>query len=114
MPAPSTIRKIITGLLLAVFAFGITPKRTLHNLIATHKDGKLAVSDKSCDDTVLSKAAFNCQCDNLVVESPFVPEVAGIAVVAPEHPAVYRPAFSQDVHIAPYFSFSLRGPPALA
>jgi hypothetical protein len=58
-----------------LFAFSITPKIVLHNLVANHKDGKTKTSLPDAYSTQLSKASFNCQCDNLISESPFVAEV---------------------------------------
>jgi hypothetical protein len=114
LTAGNTIKKIIGIVLLAVFAFGITPKRTLHNLVADHRDGKAVASKASCDDTVLSRAAFNCQCDNLVVESPFVPGIAPVAPELPVHTICCQTIFKQDACPAALFHSDLRGPPHTA
>jgi len=95
--------------MLVVFAFAITPKRFLHNLVANHND--TTYRKLTTGKTELSKAGFNCQVDNLVATSPFTntnekPEI--------EHP-VFLFSYVQDV-IASYLpsshiSVSLRGPP---
>ena len=99
-------------MLLVLFALGITPKITLHNLVANHKDGRTKSAFPDPYSTQLSKASFNCQCDNLISESPFVTEPAA----APEMPVsvfdVYQHGFIEEVYSSNCFSFSLRGPPA--
>lgn len=108
------IQKFIAGLLLVVFAFGISSKRSWHNLVANHKDGKLstAVVDHHHKGAGVSKAAFNCQCDDLISESPFVATIATTGIASFDH----RPVFFAAIPAAPYaaavFSLSLRGPPA--
>jgi hypothetical protein len=114
LTAGNTIKKIIGIVLLVVFAFGITPKRTLHNLIADHRDGKAVASKASCDDTVLSRAAFNCQCDNLVVQSPFIPGIAPVTLRLPVHTVCYQAMIIQDACSAALFHSDLRGPPHTA
>jgi len=114
LTAGNTIKKIIGIVLLAVFAFGITPKRTLHNLVADHRDGKAVASKASCDDTVLSRAAFNCQCDNLVVESPFIPGIAPVTLRLPVHTVSYQAMVIQDACSVTLFHSDLRGPPHTA
>ena len=111
MSAPSLIRKSLAGFLLVVFAFGITPKRTLHNLVANHKDGKVA--SVHSEAAALSKASFNCQIDNLISESPFVSEkivlVQTPVPFAADHTVLQLPCF----HSSEDYSFGLRGPPML-
>jgi hypothetical protein len=108
----TSIQKFIAGLLLVVFAFGISPKRSWHNLVANHKDGKPAASAHDHRAADISRAAFNCQCDNLISESPFVAEATTTEAV----PVIYHTANFIAIPAAPYssdrFSFCLRGPPA--
>jgi hypothetical protein len=95
-----------------VFAFGITPKRTLHNLVANHKDGKLNPSSHNGRTSDISRAAFNCQCDTLISESPFVSE-PGTLCSLPE--TVYSFYLDKELgkhHPSELFCFDLRGPPA--
>jgi hypothetical protein len=105
------IRKLLAGFLLVVFAFGITPKRTLHNLLADHKDGKTSASARPVG-TVLARASFNCQCDNLISESPFVSDSVAEEITATNlFPVFITGGIQQPVSSSP-LSFSLRGPPA--
>jgi hypothetical protein len=94
-----------------LFAFSITPKRWLHNTVATHKDGRataLPVSGKA----QFNKSTFNCPCDNFIAESPFIHHetVKDLFVL-----------FGYNVHqaspVTHFISFrdlcfGLRGPPA--
>lgn len=95
-----------------LFAYGITPKITLHNLVASHRDGKVKKSLPDPNSTQLSKAGFNCQCDNLIIESPFVAETESLVITAQVGYAVFCDAFVADVYSSAVFSYSLRGPPA--
>lgn len=111
----SFIRNLLTGFLVLVFALGITPKRTLHNLIASHTDGRQeALCKLPHDQTQLSKAVFNCQCDNLVVESPFVPELMTVSLAPVSHTLQHQPGKVQESATPSVMSFRLRGPPALS
>jgi hypothetical protein len=99
-------------MLLVLFAFGISPKITLHNLVANHKDGRTKSVLSDPYSTQLSKASFNCQCDNLVSESPFVEETSAPAALPLLVFDVYKDGFIEEVYSSNCFSFSLRGPPA--
>ena len=104
---------MLAVIFLVLFAYGITPKITLHNLVASHRDAK-AKSSLTDDPyaTELSKAGFNCQCDNLIIESPFVAETEPPAMMPQVCYAVFCDAFVADVYSSIVFSYSLRGPPA--
>jgi len=97
---------------LVLFAYGITPKITLHNLVASHRDGRGKTSLPDSNSSQLSKAGFNCQCDNLIIESPFVAETEPPAMMPQVCYAVFCDAFVADVYSSTVFSYSLRGPPA--
>ena len=64
------IRKTIAAILLLVFSIAGAPKAYFHDLVADHADAP------SCDQlhttSVLHKSAFDCDCDDLVVTTPFV------------------------------------------
>jgi len=98
---------------MVLFAYGITPKITLHNLVAAHKDGRTKTSLPDPFSTQLGTASFNCQTDNLIIESPFAAEVTPLVVIPPVplYPA-FCDRFVADVYSFPVFSYSLRGPPA--
>jgi hypothetical protein len=103
------IRSFFGWLLLVLFTFSITPRQLLHDVISDHTD--LSVSTPGSKHAVVSKTGFNCDCLNLVAESPFTADEE-VAENTAQH-------FCTDliVHSA-YKAFSkvitlpaLRGPP---
>jgi hypothetical protein len=103
------IRSVLAGVFLMLFAFSITPKKSLHDLITNHKDQTYNPCKEGIGE--VSKAGFNCKCDNLVAESPFTQQLSVIEL------PVLLPASAQYViryHHYDYsdnFFFELRGPP---
>ncbi len=95
-------------LLLLVFTLGITPKKTLHNWFANHNDSTSQIPDGRTQQ--LAKAGFDCNCDNLVVESHFIsPSIPLLINIFSAHSffSVQEPSFiSQSL-----FYNNLRGPP---
>ena len=105
----TTIRKLNAAILLLLFLFGSTPKLYLHNLIATHKDD--IVAGNSSKQTTVAKLPVYCHCDNIVIESPFLPDDAKIEI---QQAVAYTPFASCyiDNYNLPHQSyFELRGPP---
>jgi hypothetical protein len=105
------IKKCSAIFLLLVLAFGIAPKRTIHNLIATHLDGQAKPVRKSDSASSINRATFNCQCDNLVIESPFLP---GLPVAIPSITPAAAPMNGHSDFTSAFIEavfFGLRGPP---
>lgn len=103
------IKFLLTAVILFVYAFSITPKIFLHNLIATHTDkNDVAISN----GVEFSAIGFNCKCNNVVAESPFIPEEALVYFNRPFYFTLYaKPVIT-------FFSFDklyseLRGPPVV-
>jgi hypothetical protein len=98
--------------LLLLFAFSITPKKTLHDFFARHKDTPVKSSGNKTKQ--FSQAGFNCNCESLVVEFPFAASSFQEALI---RPAAYRSApCSRIIGVfqpAPPRYFALRGPPIL-
>ena len=96
--------------MLAVFAFSITPKIILHNVVANHKDTPFASNAEK--NAQLNKAGFNCNCDNLVVESPFTDYYEPFQIIINKS---FLPQIIKNINgvktIAQYYP-ALRGPPA--
>ncbi|MES2372310.1 MAG: hypothetical protein V4557_07010 [Bacteroidota bacterium] len=111
MASSSTIHRLLAGICLVLFAYSITPKIVLHNLVANHKDGKTKASLPDRYSTQLSKSSFNCQCDNLISESPFVDEVPSSFVLLKISFAAYKNVFVEEVHSTQRYCSALRGPP---
>jgi hypothetical protein len=64
------LRLFSAGLLLFVFTIGIAPRKILHDCFANHKDSTAKIPVGKTQQ--YTKAGFNCNCDNLVAESPFI------------------------------------------
>ncbi len=108
----ATIRRVLAGIFMVLFAFGMTPKLILHNLVANHKDGRTKSSLPDPYSTQLNKASFNCQCDDLVSESPFIPATSSSYVLLVSSFADYQDTFSEKVYSSQAYCSSLRGPPS--
>jgi hypothetical protein len=95
-------------LLLLVFTLGITPKKTLHNWFANHEDSTSKIPEGKTQQ--LTKAGFNCNCENLVAESHFIaPSIPLLVNIFSAYSffSVQEPSFiSQSL-----FHNNLRGPP---
>lgn len=95
--------------MLMMFAFSITPKLLLHDLIANHRDSPLKNStDKNARIDV---AGFNCSCDNLVVESPFLDDLFSDDRVKTFVYLQHIGAAIKNLYSVDPFYFQLRGPP---
>lgn len=104
------IKQTIAAFLCCVFLLAITPKKILHDCLASHKD---AVSHSVNDGTTqLHKAVFHCHYDTVVVSSPFVSIPLDISLLFSSSPfaawASVFPAYRYRGHS----SLCLRGPPA--
>jgi len=103
------IRNVLAGLVMAVFAFSVTPKILLHDLVADHKDTPIKPNHSNQEQ--ISKAGFNCNCDNLVVESPFLHDFTPIDLSIEKHFAKQPIFFKNKFFSLQHFYFKLRGPP---
>ena len=107
-----TIQKFIALLMLVLFAFSITPKKLLHDVVAGHRDTKCTLDHSHDANGQLTNAGYNCQTDNLVIESPFENSSSLIetfvAVIYAQQNEVSKNNFFSLKH----FTVALRGPPA--
>jgi len=104
----SSFKKISSILLLFVFTLGITPRKTLHNWFANHHDSSSAIPDGKTQQ--ITRAGFNCNCDDLVAGSRFITfSSPGVVNISSVHPFVSFciPSF---VSLS-LFHNNLRGPP---
>ena len=98
--------------MLVLFAFSVTPKLLLHNLVANHKDTPIKCSANN--SAQFNVAGFNCGCDNLVVEFPFVDAHVATEIIAPQIFSQHINTEVKDLISVNQFYFELRGPPSLA
>ena len=103
------IRNVLAGLMVLLFAFSITPKIMLHDLIANHKDRPYAVNDSNTKE--IDASGFHCHYDNLVVESPFLDDCFPVGITQLPAPEQLFSLAPNRFHFATHFYFGLRGPP---
>jgi hypothetical protein len=100
--------KITAAFLLVTFLLAITPKLFVHGLFASHVENVLQHHSR-CE---LSKAGYNCQCEDQVAESVF--EGAAVDVIIHCQPTVasHVELITGTVNIPTCYTH-LRGPPAV-
>jgi hypothetical protein len=103
-----SLKNISTILLLFAFTLGITPKKTFHDWFANHKDNTSTAPLSKTQQ--LTKAGFNCNCENLVAESHFVTFSSLIVVNFPSVNSFVSFSIPSLVSL-PLFQNTLRGPP---
>jgi hypothetical protein len=102
------IVRLLSGLMLMVFALSITPKRFLHNVFAKHIDSKPGrTSDKPYQ---LSNSGYNCDSDNLVAESTFLNDLPSFQFPVCTYFSCYVVKNISYSSISTIYS-PLRGPP---
>ena len=104
------INKVLAFVMLLIFIFSITPKKYFHDLVADHTDYYAFVQG---DETVVSKAGFNCHCENPVVSTPFIES----SIEQARDSEIQYQEFSYNLYHFYFLSFNttedLRGPPSL-
>lgn len=105
------IKKAIGVLMLGIFIFSATPKQWLHDIVTNHKDARAASFDGKQS---LSVAGYHCDCENLVVQVPFINYDLAVELNTPEFSIQHHSATISNF-ISTYHLFSsLRGPPSRA
>ena len=112
MQGNNIIRKLSAGFLLLLFALCITPKKTLHDLIADHKDAPFA--SEGTAQQHISTSGFRCNCDDLVVESPFISDFIPIEIITIAAYSSHVAAPADDFRFLHHFYYELRGPPCIS
>ena len=91
-----------------IFAISITPRIFFHNWFANHTD---SVKQTPADaQKRVGKLLLNCNCDNIVAESPFTVDILLSAELLFSSLKV-----NKEVHFisSPHHFFLLRGPPVV-
>lgn len=107
----SHILKLVTGFILVVFAFSITPRKVWHDLVANHKDLATSHYQTSKKGDQVHRTVINCNCDQLVVAAAFVAKsfIYFIEIPITENNYILKPycvLFYSSID-----DFGLRGPP---
>lgn len=103
------IKSVAAVLMLCIFIFSITPKQWLHDIVTKHKDSVFVSFDGKQS---LSRTGFHCDCDNLVLQSPFINYNLNVEIRLPE--IFVQRQLASISNIVSYYHFfsSLRGPPS--
>jgi hypothetical protein len=95
--------------MLLLFTFSITPRKDLHDFLANHRDTPVKTGFPGT--TQLNTAGFHCNCETLVVESPFIDENHSLALHARGSWSCCPFVIVNTVYSSPVLSADLRGPP---
>ena len=98
--------------MLVLFAFSITPKKLLHDIVADHHDTKCTLDHSNDANGQLTNAGYNCQTDNLVIESPFENASLVIEIFIAIKYAPQNEFLTNGFIYSDHFVVGLRGPPA--
>jgi hypothetical protein len=107
----SHILKLVTGFILVVFAFSITPKKVWHDLLSNHKDLSASNYQISKKGDQVHKTVINCNCDQLVVESAFVARSSNYSIEVRIIEIVFIVKRNSFSFYSSIDNFGLRGPP---
>jgi hypothetical protein len=97
--------------MLMLFVFSIMPKKAFHDLLANHKDSLSVFNDSKAQQ--FSWSGFHCNCDNLVVESPFIDNYHPLELITPGFRWLKYAEPAAGCTVMHQFYFKLRGPPAI-
>jgi hypothetical protein len=103
-------KNMLAGWMILLFAYSITPKIMLHDLIADHKDGTYRSNDTKTSR--FDPSGFHCHCENLVVQSPFMDNGVFHGFIPM---IIHERLFSLSANhfrCSAQFNFALRGPPS--
>jgi len=107
----SVIQKYLAFAMLLLFTFSMTPKKYLHDLVSNHED---FYSLHFGDETTVNQIGFHCQCEDLVVSTPFIQVSFGLNISSSY---VYEDLASSDnifLFLNTYTTKDSRGPPSIA
>lgn len=106
-----TIRQIVALLMLLVFAFSITPQKSIHDLVAKHSDPTHCNVHQDAPIAQVEKSSIHCSYENLVVASPFLDFTFAHELNAPPVKNIKNTSLVALTYLLVPFSFESRGPP---
>lgn len=106
-----TIRQIVALLMLLVFAFSITPQKSIHDLVAKHNDPTHCNVHQDAPIAQVEKSSIHCSYENLVVASPFLDFTFAHELNAPPVRNIKNTSLVALTYLLVPFSFESRGPP---
>jgi hypothetical protein len=78
-----TIRQILAVVMLVVFAFSITPQKSIHDVVAKHIDPNSCSVHKDLPIEQIEKTELHCTFDFQVATTPFVDYDFSIEIATP-------------------------------
>ena len=78
-----TFKQFLALAMLVVFAFSITPQKSIHDLVAKHIDPNSCSVHKDLPIEQIENAALHCSYDFQVATTPFVDYDFSIEIVTP-------------------------------
>ncbi|MEI6190064.1 MAG: hypothetical protein WCP61_06560 [Chitinophagia bacterium] len=108
-----TIRQFIALVMLVVFAFSITPQKSVHDLVAKHADPTKCSVHKDAPIAQVENSSIHCAYDNLVVASPFINFFISIQVGSIAPIKCVNTVFANFIIDSVPSFLETRGPPAI-
>jgi hypothetical protein len=107
-----TFKQFLALAMLVVFAFSITPQKSIHDLVAKHIDPTSCSVHKDLPIEQIENTALHCSFDFQVATTPFVDynfsiEIAKLEIAQPRNAEFDSKTISQNAIIS-----DSRGPPA--
>jgi hypothetical protein len=106
-----TIQKLFAFLLLVCLTIGFIPQRYFHDAFADHKD-TIACEHPSSQTVCIHQKGFQCGFSDLVVSTPYVSGLAGIAFIPPVHISYYNSSYQLLLLQPGCCGKESRGPPS--
>jgi hypothetical protein len=108
-----TFKQFLALAMLVVFAFSITPQKSIHDLVAKHIDPNSCSVHKDLPIEQIENAALHCSFDFQVATTPFVDYDFSIEIATPIV-AKARNAQFEDKTISQHaITSDSRGPPVI-
>ena len=108
-----TFKQFLALAMLVVFAFSITPQKSIHDLVAKHTDPQSCSVHKDLPIEQIENAALHCSYDFQVATTPFVDYDFSIEIAIP----IVAKARNAKFLAAPIAQVAIisdsRGPPAI-
>ena len=97
--------------MLLVFAFSITPQKSIHDIVAKHVDPTTCNVHHNAPIEQVEKSSIHCSYENLVATTPFLQYNFEIIIAAPTMAKVTNTFFTANYYSTTHFTFESRGPP---
>lgn len=97
--------------MLFVFAFSITPQKSIHDIVAHHVDPTTCDVHQDFPIDQVEKSSIHCSYENLVATTPFLQYNFEIIIAAPTMAKVTNTFFTANYYSTTHFTFESRGPP---